>query len=100
MDFVIVFLAGILSVLMIVAGIYYLVVPNAGSPKKRCLRCGHEGRTKRELDGSGLIELVLWCTFLFPGLLYSLWRLSTKRYVCAECGNKTDLVPIKSKAAA
>ena len=35
--------------------------------------------------GSILIEIVLWCFFLIPGLIYSLWRLGSKDQVCPSC---------------
>lgn len=32
------------------------------------------------------IELVLWLCFIIPGLIYSLWRLSTRSPGCPSCG--------------
>jgi hypothetical protein len=42
-----------------------------------------------------LIEIVLWLCFIFPGLLYSLWRLTTRKQVCREC-ESPDVVPVTS----
>jgi hypothetical protein len=42
--------------------------------------------------GSFVIEIVLWLAFVIPGLLYSLWRQSTRQKVCPACGNATLIV--------
>jgi len=60
-----------------------------------CKSCGHYGDPSNETRGSFSIELILWLCFLVPGLVYSLWRLSTRRDVCAKCGS-ADLIPIDS----
>jgi hypothetical protein len=60
-----------------------------------CARCGVQGSLKSETRGSFLIEVVLWLMFIIPGLIYSLWRLSTRRKVCGSCGSH-ELVPLNS----
>ena len=62
-----------------------------------CLECGTVGRTKTRTKGSILIELLLWCCFLVPGLIYSVWRMTTRQRVCKCCGS-TRVVPITSPA--
>lgn len=57
-----------------------------------CPNCGFQGKPKRSTRGSLMIEIVLWLAFIFPGLLYSLWRLSTRSSVCPQCG-AGNLVP-------
>lgn len=56
-----------------------------------CTRCGHSGPPKVRTRGSFAIELVLWLLFIVPGLIYSLWRLSSRQQVCESCG-AADLV--------
>jgi len=56
-----------------------------------CARCGTVGDTKRHTKGSLLIELVLWLCFLVPGLIYSIWRLTTRRDVCRACGSDAPI---------
>jgi hypothetical protein len=51
----------------------------------QCPNCKYEGNGKYITKGSVAVELVLWLLFLFPGLVYSIWRLSTKKWVCPEC---------------
>jgi len=45
--------------------------------------------------GSIWIEIVLWCMLLLPGLVYSLWRLTTRFDACRQCG-QAGIVPISS----
>lgn len=65
---------------------------------QHCMRCGTEGPPKTRTNGSILIEIVLWLMFLVPGIIYSIWRLTTRRRVCAACGSE-QLVPIGSPGA-
>jgi hypothetical protein len=50
-----------------------------------CPNCGHKGNPGSSTKGSFLIEVVLWCCFIVPGIIYSLWRLTTKQKVCPSC---------------
>ena len=61
-----------------------------------CSQCGQIGRQKRVAPGSILIELILWCCFFVPGLIYSIWRLSAKQPTCRHCGAIASAVPINS----
>jgi ribosomal protein L40E len=58
-----------------------------------CSRCGTSGNPTTATKGNILIELILWCALLIPGLIYSIWRLSSKTDVCRACGSES-LVPI------
>ena len=62
--------------------------------KEICSNCGYIGQAKKVTKGSILIELVLWL-MIIPGLIYSLWRLTTKHLACPQCG-ATQLVPVDS----
>lgn len=53
-----------------------------------CPNCKYEGEAKSETPGYFLIELILWCIFLIPGLIYSIWRLCSRHSVCPKCGWK------------
>lgn len=63
-----------------------------------CTTCGHEGKTRTVTRGSIAIEIVLWLCLLVPGLIYSIWRLSSKTEACSSCG-ATTLVPATSPVA-
>lgn len=54
-----------------------------------CTNCGFVGKPGKETKGSILIEIILWFFFILPGLIYSLWRLSTRKPVCPKCKQQT-----------
>ena len=65
---------------------------------EHCMTCGIDAPPKAQPKGHGLIELVLWCAFILPGLLYSIWRRTNTKRICSRCGAAT-LVPPDSPAA-
>jgi hypothetical protein len=58
-----------------------------------CEHCGTRGTAKTRTRGSTAIELVLWLCLILPGLVYSIWRLTTRERVCPSCG-APGLIPI------
>jgi hypothetical protein len=60
-----------------------------------CASCHSVGKPKSVVQGSILIELVLWLCFLLPGLIYSIWRLSSKKQACPVCGS-AEMIPTDS----
>jgi hypothetical protein len=65
---------------------------------KYCKDCGHVGYTKQHTSGSIAVELALWMLLILPGVLYSVWRLTTRRDVCGLCGS-TCVIPNSSPEA-
>ncbi|MBI1874518.1 MAG: hypothetical protein HYS05_11635 [Acidobacteria bacterium] len=63
-----------------------------------CPNCGTVGRPKTVTRGSFLMEVFLWLLLIFPGLIYSLWRLTTKTKVCPKCG-APHMIPTDSPKA-
>ncbi len=57
--------------------------------------CGYKGTPVKITKGSILVELALWCCFLVPGVLYSLWRVDTRYDSCPLCGGAT-MIPLDS----
>ncbi len=57
-----------------------------------CKACGTNARTKTHTRGSIFIEIILWLCFIVPGLIYSFWRLGTRKQICSAC-KSPDLVP-------
>jgi hypothetical protein len=60
-----------------------------------CPRCGDTGKPKKVTKGSTLIELLLLCCFLLPGVIYGVWRVSSRSEVCGTCGSDV-MVPLDS----
>ena len=60
-----------------------------------CSSCGTKGSAKNETRGSIFIEIILWICFIIPGVIYSIWRLTTKAKVCRSCNSK-ELISVNS----
>lgn len=61
-----------------------------------CKACGSIGKPKTMVKGSVLVEIFLWFAFLLPGIIYSIWRSSSRYKACSKCGAKGELVPVDS----
>jgi hypothetical protein len=68
------------------------------STKMYCSNCGAVAIPKRITKGSFLIEVVLWLAFLVPGLVYSLWRVTTRYNACPSC-RAPNVIPLDSPRA-
>lgn len=64
-----------------------------------CTNCGYVGRPKMTVQGSGCVELALWLLLIIPGLIYSVWRLSSKRPACPNCSAPNSMIPGESPRA-
>ena len=62
-----------------------------------CVDCMNQGKPKMHTKGSIIIELLLWL-FIIPGLIYSIWRQTSKVKVCRSCGG-ANLIPLDSPRA-
>ena len=60
-----------------------------------CTACGFIGDPARVTKGSIWVELILWLCFIVPGIIYSIWRLSSRHDGCPKCG-QTSLIPVDS----
>lgn len=67
-------------------------------PDRYCPHCGAVGYPKRKARGSFGVELALWLCFLLPGIIYSVWRGTTKYLACPECGSP-GVIPLDSPRA-
>ena len=71
----------------------YLQIP---PQKKVCTKCETIASPKLITKGSLAIEIILWLCFIVPGLIYTLWRLTSGQYrACPSCGSP-DIVPLDS----
>jgi hypothetical protein len=58
-----------------------------------CANCGCSGKPKKITKGSFWIELILWLSFFVPGLIYSIWRCTTRYWACPKC-KAPNMVPL------
>lgn len=58
-----------------------------------CTTCGYVGSPKRITKGSILYEIILWLLFIVPGLIYTIWRLTTVYDACPKCKN-ASMIPV------
>jgi len=57
-----------------------------------CSNCGFKGNLKRYIKGSLITEIFLWVLFFPAGIIYSIWRSSTKHLGCPKC-RKDSMIP-------
>jgi hypothetical protein len=60
-----------------------------------CTTCLHIGYPKSITKGSFLTELLLWLLGILPGVVYSVWRLTTRYKGCPKCGS-TPIISVGS----
>ncbi len=58
----------------------------------KCPNCKYEGKSKTAIKGNFLIEIVLWLFFIIPGVIYSLWRSTSRHPICPSCGYKYVII--------
>lgn len=63
-----------------------------------CQVCGSVGKPRKFTPGSLLLEIVLWLLIIIPGIIYSFWRLSSRRKVCSVC-RSPNIIPATSPNA-
>ncbi len=63
-----------------------------------CESCETVGKPKKHTKGYLILEIFLWICFLIPGVMYSLWRLTSKANICRAC-KSTHLIPLDSPKA-
>ena len=52
-----------------------------------CPACHYVGESKAIAKGSRKVEITLWCCFVLPGMLYTMWRQSKdgQYHGCPQC---------------
>ncbi|HYK53441.1 MAG TPA: hypothetical protein VEV38_07920 [Candidatus Eremiobacteraceae bacterium] len=62
-----------------------------------CESCCFVGYPETKAAGGGFgcfVEGLLWLFFIIPGLIYTVWRMSTIKKVCPKCGS--HMIPLDS----
>jgi len=92
---------GIIHWLIVAAIVFLVVKPFLPSDRRTmiCPSCGSRGPAKIQVRGSIWIEIILWLMLIVPGLIYSIWRLTTKRPVCVQC-DQPGIIPIATPRGA
>lgn len=91
----------VIKLALLVFGLYFVakflygLMAGQNNKSKYCMTCGHEGGTRTHTRGHILIEIILWLCFIVPGLIYSIWRISTRHEACNNCG-AANVVPPQS----
>lgn len=65
-----------------------------------CTRCGRTDRPDVLVAGSDALELLGWCLFAAPGLLYCWWRNMHRGRLCPHCGSAALLPEARAARAA
>lgn len=60
-----------------------------------CTQCGHIGRPIRIAPGGGCVEIALWILLCFPGIIYTVWRITCKYKACKICKSRA-VIPAES----
>lgn len=60
-----------------------------------CLACGSVDYPRKITRGSFFIEILLYLLLIAPGVIYTLWRLTTKYKGCRTCGS-ASIIPVSS----
>ena len=63
-----------------------------------CPNCGSVAIPKRYIKGSFLIEILLWLLLIVPGLIYSVWRMTSRYKGCPACG-AANMIPLGTPRA-
>jgi rubredoxin len=76
-------------IFLLIIAIVFIIYRILKGPDKtmliKCPNCQYEGKGKYITKGSFMLELILWLCFVIPGLIYSVWRLSNKKWICPQC---------------
>lgn len=87
------YLASFIIVSVLIAVLVVLLMKAGGRKRLLCTSCGTVSSISPKPQGSAFIELILWLCFLFPGLIYTIWRGSRMLTVCPVCKSREMIPP-------
>ena len=91
----------VLAILGITAALRSPATPpmiSTAAEQKYCPSCGTVGTPQFRKSGSTVVEILLWLFVVVPGIVYSIWRASTKRWACPKC-EASGMIPLDSPKA-
>lgn len=65
--------------------------------KMICLKCESESDGEDNYKGSVLITIILLICFIVPGIIYGIWRGSTRHKTCPYC-KSSEIIPLDTPA--
>jgi hypothetical protein len=68
------------------------------SPTHLCTHCLSQVKPIKVTPGTFLVELFLWLLIIVPGLIYSVWRVTSRYPACPVC-KAARPIPIHSPGA-
>jgi len=66
--------------------------------RKVCLDCGTTDVPQNLVKGDLLTEIILWLLLGIPGMIYTVWRITTRTKVCPTCGSER-MIPLHTPRA-
>ena len=63
-----------------------------------CPNCGTVAAPKTYTKGSFVLEVFLWLLLIVPGLIYSIWRVTSRYKGCPACG-ASAMIPLGTPRA-
>jgi hypothetical protein len=84
-------------VLVVIAVIVHFALRGRASTTASmiCPHCGTQAEPSTRTKGSFVLELFLWLLLIVPGLIYSIWRVTSRDKVCPACG-EPGMIPVTS----
>lgn len=68
------------------------------TPRHICDKCRSVVRPCADRPGSFALELLLWLLLIVPGLIYSIWRLSSNRIISCPVCKALNPIPLNTPA--
>ena len=63
-----------------------------------CMECGCQRDPINAKRGLLVVEIFMWCLYIFPGVIYSVWRRARKQQVCSNCRNPSVALTSSTRA--
>ena len=78
------------------AGTEFATAPKA-TGGYRCAGCGSPRLPVSRRRGSTIVEIVLYCMWILPGIPYSIWRSARRHMACPDCDRRVDVAALAAR---